>query len=164
MSRITVAALNARVNGLAAAQATTNELLAKLVAQVSAYTTPALVVDLAEHKAAKADKAAKATAPKTTKATTKVVSLATAQKRVDAGEDAWKITVKSSNGNPVPFGVVLRATKAQARTASTDKAAKPSTKANPFFGMSKAELVADGSVGAQAEIDRRNAKKAAKSA
>lgn len=149
MSRITIAQVNARVDALAAAQETTNELLAKLVQAQAQYNAPATVVDLTEHKAAKA-----------TKAAPKVVSLKTAQKRVDAGEDAWKITVKSSNGNAVPFGLVLRASKAGARKAENVATTQASAKGNPFFAMSRKALIADGSKGAQAEIARRESKRA----
>lgn len=153
MSRITVAQVNTRVDALVEAIATQNEILGKLVAQ---FSTPAPVIDLVEHKAARTSVPVSKTEPKT-------VSLKAAQKRVDAGEDAWKITVKSSNGNPVPFGLVLRAQRASERKANNaTKPATPASAKNPYFAMSKAQLLADSGVDAQIELARREAKRNSK--
>lgn len=174
MSRITVAQVNARVDALVEAQGTTNELLAKLVAQVSAYATPAPVVEITQAKSAKKTARKSAPAKATVKATAKeVVTLEVAQARVGAGENAWKIFVASNTtGQPIPFGKVQRAVNAQARK-DAPKAAKSAptkavkalgTPASVYFTMSRKALEADGSKGAQAELARRDAKKAAKSA
>lgn len=99
-------------------------------------------------------------------ANVKVVSIKTAEKRVAEGESAWDIHVRSSEGNVIPFGVIVRAQKAAARKAAkangTHVPAKKATKPNKFFAMSGADLRADGSKGALAEIARREAKRASK--
>lgn len=118
--------------------------------------------------------------------THKTVALTTAAKQVAGGADPWKVWVKSSNtGLPIPYGKVLRAIRAQERAEAraaeaadgvkagkTRKGTKASTagkartagkaSANPYFSMSKADLLADGSKGAKAELARRKAKRASK--
>lgn len=164
------------------------------VLATAAYATPAPVIAITEAPSYDAERVfaepshagkttrtrkapAKATARKaTTKATTKtVVTTEQAQALVAAGGDQWKIFVASNTtGEPIPYGKVARALKAQARK-DAPVAAKPAVKptkatkalgtsASVYFAMSKSALVADGSKGAQAELDRRAAKKATKSA
>lgn len=183
-ARITVAQLlgridaqDARIGALVEAQTVQTELLGKLVAQMSAYATPAPVVAITEAKSAKTrtrkSTPAKKAAPK--KAAPTVVTTEQAQALVDAGENPWKVYVASNTtGQPIPFGKVQRAIRAQER-ANTPKTERPTVKptkavkalgtnASVYFAMSKSQLVADGSKGAQAELERRAAKKAAKSA
>lgn len=186
-ARITVAQL----------AATTDERFARLEAALAdiakgvtvlataAYATPAPVIAITEAPSYDAERvfAEPSHAGKTTrtrkspaKATTKtVVTTEQAQALVAAGGDQWKIFVASNTtGEPIPYGKVARALKAQARK-DAPVAAKPAVKptkatkalgtsASVYFAMSKSALVADGSKGAQAELDRRAAKKATKSA
>lgn len=182
-ARITVAQLVARIDAqdtrmdaLVGAQIATTDLLSKLAASTDAlsqavvsYTTPATVTAITEAKTAKARTSTPAKA--TADTATKTVTLKTAQKRVDEGADAWKVFVKSSaTGEPIPYGLVLRANKAQARkagkaTATTPATTPASTKAveRPFFAMGGKELATlagAGNATAQAEIDLRAAKRA----
>lgn len=157
------------------------------VLATAAYATPAPVIAITEAPSYDAERvfaepshAGKTTRTRTRKATTKattktVVTTEQAQALVAAGGDQWKIFVASNTtGAPIPYGKVARALKAQARK-DAPVAAKPAVKptkatkalgtsASVYFAMSKTALVADGSKGAQAELDRRAAKKATKSA
>jgi hypothetical protein len=171
--------VDTRLDAFVKAQSLTTELVTKLAesterlgAAVVAYSTPAPVVEITEAKSAKARKStpAKATA-KTATTTKEVVTLEIAQQRVDAGESPWKVFVASNTtGEPIPYQKVVRALMNTGKPAKAQKAAPKPTKAvkalgtnaSVYFGMSKADLLADGSKGAQAEIARREAKRNSK--
>lgn len=184
-TRITVAQVSTRVDALVATQVETNALLARIVARMDAaeHATPAAVAEVTQITTAPSKraprKAAKATA---SKASTKLPSVTEARKLVDAGGDAWTIKVLSTTtGKAIPFGLVLRAERAAARaattasttaTTATPKAKRVSKRAQAkaeaskaLFGMGGKELTAlaaEGDKGAQAEIDRRTAKRTSK--
>jgi hypothetical protein len=115
--RVTVASTNARIDGIEAQLAL---ILEALTAPKHATTsTVASEVDTkVEHVTPTSGRAnTRTSASNTSKA--KTVTLAAAQKRVDAGEPAWKILVKSSTtGEPIPYGLVLRANAAAERKAA----------------------------------------------
>lgn len=116
-TRITVASTSARIDGLEA-------MLAQILTHL---TTPEHVTATAVAEKVEAAGVAPVVAPartrkaSTTKATTKAVrtvTLATAAKRVEAGAKPFEVMVKSSTtGEPIPYGLVLRAQKAAQKAA-----------------------------------------------
>lgn len=173
-TRMTIASTNARIDALST---TLDQLLAAVQTIAGQHSTPAMVTEITSAPSKRARKAAPAKAVKATarKATVRsaakdevlVVTLDDAAARVAAGEDAWKITVLSSKGNPVPFGLVRRA--AGVKTAPKATAPKATVKASKttkvdasLFALSGPALKALGTPAADAEIARRAAKRAAK--
>lgn len=164
-TRITVAQVAAQVAAQGQAITTQGEAITQIASAVTALTQ-ALTNGQFASPAAVVSEITDAPSVRPVPAGVKPVSLKTAAKKVAEGGDAWKIHVTSSEGNVVPFGVVLRAQKAAERKANKDAgvvtAPKASKPANKFFAMSGADLIADGSKGAKAEIARREAKRSAK--
>lgn len=163
-TRITVAFVNERVTGLANDIAILTGVvtnLATLVANAQ-NATPAPVAEVVN--IASAPKARKATARKAKATAPKAVPVADgadtltieqAQALVEVGEDPWKLKVHSTTGKVVPFGVVLRALKAQARAEGKTEA---STTTAPVKRVSKASK-AKASLAAPAEPDAAERKR-----
>lgn len=177
--RVTVAALAQIVAQQGAIMAQQGEQIGQILALLTAPATTATVVtaitDAPSAKAGKAPKAGKggkATACK---------SFADGEALAATGVNADKITVPAGK-----FGRDGVQTLTQARAKRTEQEAKraeylaereqgntgerkaatatapKAATANPYFAMSKDALIADGSAGAQAELNRRAAKRAAK--
>ena len=196
--RAEIAAFRGDLATVAGAVTSVAEIVARSQAFAPAAVAEATVTAIGDAPSAKPARksaprkaaASKATSKPARKATVQEAAQATVQglptidearALVDAGGDAWKIRVLSTEGNPIPFGLVLRAEKAAARKAAPapkapakkapakarkGKAAQVSAEdAKRVFvlgGKDLAALAAKGDAAAQAEIDRRAAKRAAK--